>query len=262
MKHRDEINEIRDMIDVMKPSNNVNFSHTIYDEELTEGVTYLSKNDTGLSSDVIVDTGETYKYSNHPLCLYVVDGKNVHPVSITEVPSSFDGYNVPNDIIIFIRQNLNTLIEVADLKIDGYEFFERIEEWEKSDHGVSFIAEMSTFPPQKTGLPVYVYIDDTGSYKNSGHNQSYRMKFQQDKDITNPRKWLPIAIPSLEIMDKDTVPSCTIPKRDVNMVLEWAKANLELLLDLRDGKITGEYFKKNMLKIENIKVILSSQSKK
>ncbi len=37
-----------------------NYAKTRGDEELSEGVTYLPMRETGLSKDIIVDTGETY----------------------------------------------------------------------------------------------------------------------------------------------------------------------------------------------------------
>lgn len=108
-----------------------NYPKTIYDEELSEGVTYLTKKDTDLSVDIIVDSGETYKYYNHPLCLFVVDNDTVHPVTISPNPSSNDDYLIPKDVIAFIEQNFITLIDFANLKIDGSVFFDSLREWSR-----------------------------------------------------------------------------------------------------------------------------------
>lgn len=261
MRYNEEIEEIRSMMNTISSPQD-NYPKTIYDEELSEGVTYLTRKDTDLSVDIIVDSGETYKVYSHPLCLFVVDGDIVHPVTISHKPSSNNGYNIPQDVINFIEQNFVVLIEFANLKIDGSKFFNAIREWKREkDNQVHIVAEMSTYSPESTGLPVWVYVDDTGSYLNSGHNGSYRIKFQQDKEIKNPRLWMPIALPSLEIMDKETVPPCTIPQRKVNKVIEWAKGNLELLIKLRDKEISGTDFEARMLKMKDIKVLLDSKTK-
>ena len=126
-------------------------------------------------------------------------------------------------------------------------------------YSASYVTEMSNYGPDKTGLPIWVYIDDTNSYLNSGHNGSYRMKFQQDKDISNPRMWMPIAIPSMEIMDNGNLPPIKIPQKHVNLVLTWANGNLELLERLRDGLINGVEFKQQMKTMKEIEVMTASE---
>lgn len=213
MRHNDEIKEIRNMMNTMVSSNRGNFPTSIHDDELSEGVTYLTTRDTNLSADIIVDSGETYKEYKHPLCLFIVDGEIVHPITISNNPSATDGYEIPRDIFNFIVQNVDILFDFANMRMDGSKFFAFLREWKSGDNKTTLVAEMSTYSPESTELPVWIYVDDTGSWKRSGHNQSYRMKFQQDRNITSPRKWMPIAIPSLEIMDKETVPPCTIQQK-------------------------------------------------
>ena len=120
------------------------------------------------------------------------------------------------------------------------------------------VVEMATYGPEQTGLPVKVYVDDTKSYMRSGHNQSYRFKYQQDTNISNPRQWIPVTIPDLQIMNNGKLPPSVIQQRKVNLVLQWAKGNMNLLLQLRDDKINGEYFKENMKTLDEIKVIITS----
>lgn len=104
------------------------YASRITDTELTECVTYLHSEETNLPCDIIVDTGETYKVSGHPLCLYVVEGEKVIPIDIIPgIATVPDG--VPVEIIGFIRDNYDTLCLVADMKIDGFEFLDRIEAW-------------------------------------------------------------------------------------------------------------------------------------
>ena len=96
-----------------------NYAKTRGDEELREGVTYLPMRETGLSKDIIVDTGETYIWCKHELCLYVVEGDNVYPVLISDTPTSPTGKEVPEDIATFIKDNIVILTQVADMEIDG-----------------------------------------------------------------------------------------------------------------------------------------------
>lgn len=112
-------------------NNQSGYSSRITDVELTECVTYLHERETGLPCDVIVDTGESYKEYHHPLCLYVVEGEKVIPVDIVgDMEAVPDG--VPSEILGFIRDNYDTLCLVADMEIDGYEFFDRLGEWAAS----------------------------------------------------------------------------------------------------------------------------------
>jgi hypothetical protein len=101
------------------------YAQTLQDEELTEGVTYLHQRDTGLPCDIIVDCGKTYEYYNHPLCLYIVNGNNVYPVDIVKETTS--SLEIPSEIIMFIKDNYDSLCAFVNMEIDGPEFFDIIE---------------------------------------------------------------------------------------------------------------------------------------
>lgn len=260
MGHNDEISNIRKMINKVCSYDLIkNYATSFSDEELRDGVTYLSAKETGLSKDIIVDNGENYKIFNHPLCVYIVEGDSVFPITVDSNPVSPYGFDAPKDITIFIEHNRELLKNFADLNIDAPEFFNNIRSFAKNIQiEPCLVSEMSQYGPNDTGLPMYVYIDDTGSYQNSGHNGSYRMKFQQDKSIKNPRLWMPITIPGLEVMEKGSIPPCKEPQRNVNLVITWAKYNLSLLVKLRDGEISGMDFEKQMKTMEEIKVMMAS----
>ena len=267
MNHSKEINEIKDMLDGLRKKNDKsaffkNCPTRRYDDELTEGVSFISGKSVGLPCDIIVDTGATYKYYNHPLCLFVINGDKVIPVTIQEQPLAKEGAMVPVEVISFIIDNLKILTDVANLKISGGEFYRRLREYVNSKNEVRLIGEMSNFGPEDTGLDVWVYVDDTDSYLKSGHRGSYRIKFQQDKDIWNQRKWMPITIPGLKIMKSKGIPPCKIKKSQVNNVIIWAKGNLDLLMALRDHVITGMEFEEKMLKYKDVKVLLDSKCNK
>jgi len=105
---------------------------SLQDEELKEGVTYLSKKDTSLSKDIIVDRGETYKIYNHSLCLYIVNNNEAYPVLISNTPTCPIGIDIPSDIETFIRNEVEVLTKFANMEIDGWEFFDAIRDYKNS----------------------------------------------------------------------------------------------------------------------------------
>ena len=221
-----------------------NYAVDFNSEEFND-YTKLAKKDTGLPYDIYVDCEFAYKRYNHSLCLYVdIDGKPI-PVKLSYNPVPIGG-RVPNFDVLktFIRKNYVTLIYYANFKISGGEFFRRLDK-NLNDETIN---ELTSYSPQDTNLPVWVWIDDNQSYKRSGHNQSYRMKFQQDPDIHETRLWMPLLLPSLEIHESDTIPRCKIQQRKINKVIQWAKLNMEALLLLKDAKITGDDFTTKYLK--------------
>lgn len=261
MRYTEEIREIRKMINEGVEYND-NFAHKRTDEELQDYVSYLSTKNTGLSKDILVDTGENYKFYNHPLCIYVVadDKETVYPVIVSEKPFSPTGVEVPSDILLFVMRSTKFLKEAADVVIGTDVFFDYIEEYREQLKSTRMVGEMTNMPPQLTGLPVWVYVDDTKSYLTSGHNGSYRIKFQQDKSLSSPRMWMPMLIPSLEIMNNGKLPPIKISQKAVNNVKMWAKGNLELLERLKTGEIDGEYFRKNAKTLKTVKILLSSET--
>lgn len=261
----DDKREIRKMINKFIPNKlNENYATKRTNNELDEYVTYIEKDDSGLSKDIIVDCGENYKYYNHPLCIYVVEDDNmsVYPVTVSATPQAPFGNNVPPDITAFVQNSVNILKGVADVTISGGEFFDYLDTYQERNKGSKLVGEMSNLSPQDTGLPVWVYVDDTKSFNRSGHSGSYRIKFQQDKSLKEYRLWMPLAIPSLEIMNNGKLPPCKISQKDINSVIAWAKGNTNLLLQLKDQKISGKLFKKQMLKLNDVKVLLDSELNK
>jgi hypothetical protein len=82
--------------------------------------------------NIIIDTGETYKYYKHPMCLYVVTGETVTPVTISSNPEVYgDRDHVSSDVIQFIIDNQTLLKQVADMTIDGWDFYDGIEKYLK-----------------------------------------------------------------------------------------------------------------------------------
>lgn len=127
------ISEIRldkeySLLYMLGDSNKSIFASKITDEELSEGVTYLTKSDTGLPCDIIVDCGKTYEYYNHPLCLYVVQGEDVIPVLISKDTRNNNSFVSP-EVLNFIKTNYKYLKMFANNRIGAPRFFERIEKY-------------------------------------------------------------------------------------------------------------------------------------
>ena len=92
----------------------------------------LSAKDIGLSKDIIVDSAETYKYFHHPLCIYVVDDDNVYPIVVSQTPDTPHGQKASPDIIMFVQHFANALKELADMNIDGGDFFCMIDQYKNN----------------------------------------------------------------------------------------------------------------------------------
>ena len=222
------------------------FSRTSKSKEL-EDYTYLSPSDTGLPAGIYVDAGQAYQTYNHPLCIYIADPiylSRIYPIVVSFQPycpihPNFD----INPFYNFIKKNISALYDYADMSISSPMFYKLIDE--SRAESMSLINEMGNYYPEETGLPVTVWIDETQAYKRSPHPNSYRMKFQQDKDLFNYHSWMPILIPDLTIHRTDKIPKCKISQRDINKVFQWAQQNMAGLLLLKDAIITGKEFSEN-----------------
>jgi hypothetical protein len=104
--------------------------------------------------------------------------------------------------------------------------------------------EMSALKKKRSKLPVNLYLDDTGSYKKSGHWK--RIKFQGDHgDTTNFQNLITMSISdSPEIFPKNI--KIKIPVKEIEQVKQFVIKNAKLLSDLADEKIDIEDFIKNM----------------
>lgn len=265
--YKQEINEITDILNTIRNSNGLstdNFPKTLGNEEFTENYTCLKGETTGLPCLATFDTGEQYKYYKHPLAMFIINGsiqdKNtpVIPVTIEDSPKVFGDIAFSQEVCNFIKRNKQLLIDAANLDIDGADFVDGIIADREKQNRInndqySSVCEMSTLKPETTGLPVWIYVDDTQAFMRSGHSGSYRIKYQPKNGSKNPRDWLPIIIPSCKPVIK------TNDKKLEKQVIEWAKLNMDLLLKIRDMQINISEFKNKMHKINNEKVIFDSE---
>lgn len=107
--------------------------------------------------------------------------------------------------------------------------------------------EMACLRKNKTGLPVNIYVDDSGAWKESGH--ANRIKFQRDKgDRPITRDMIPMSIEdNPQILAPN--PNMELSTSDVNAVKRFVVANRVLLEKLGNTEIDIEDFIKEMIRL-------------
>jgi hypothetical protein len=89
----------RELTEIMKRVVNEVFENSSYASKLSdselEDFTYLSKTDTSLPYEIFVDSGQGYKRNRHPLCLYIVHGQNLIPVTVSSINFSIVDFPQP-----------------------------------------------------------------------------------------------------------------------------------------------------------------------
>ena len=112
--------------------------------------------------------------------------------------------------------------------------------------------EMATLRKSRSGLPVNLYLDDSGSYLDGGHGP--RIKFQPDKgNSPNTRSMIPMTI-----SDDPTIPLRNYQSRldgvgsnDISLIMSFVIANKENLLRLcdRNDEYDISNFLEDMVKV-------------
>ena len=112
--------------------------------------------------------------------------------------------------------------------------------------------EMATLRKARSGLPVNLYLDDSGSYLDGGHGP--RIKFQPDKgNSLNTRSMIPMTI-----SDDPTIPLRNYQSRldgvgsnDISLIMSFVIANKENLLRLcdRNDEYDISNFLEDMVKV-------------
>lgn len=106
--------------------------------------------------------------------------------------------------------------------------------------------EMACLRKNKTGLPVNIYVDDSGAWKQSGH--ANRIKFQKDKgDRPVTLDMIPMSIED-EPRILVSKPKMELSESDINAVKKFVVANKELLEKLGNTEIDIEDFIKDMIR--------------
>jgi hypothetical protein len=112
--------------------------------------------------------------------------------------------------------------------------------------------EMTTLRKTRSGLPVNLYLDDSGSYLNAGHGP--RIRFQPDKgNCPNIRSIIPMTI-----SDEPTIPIKNYQSRlngvgsnDISLIMSFVISNKTNLLRLCDRNDEYDFsnFLEDMVKV-------------
>jgi len=104
------------------------------------------------------------------------------------------------------------------------------------------LLEMSALKKSMSGLPVNLYLDDTGSYKKSKHWK--RIKFQADHgDRTNHGNLVTMTISSNPQIYPPNI-AIKLPSKEIEKVKKFVISNEKLLSDLADEKINiGDFLR-------------------
>ena len=94
---------------------------------------------------------------------------------------------------------------------------------------------MATLKKKRSGLPVNLYLDDSGSYVNGGH--APRIKFQANRnDSSDTRQMIPMTIsddPEIPVDYKQQLDG--VKENDIKTIKQFVIANKDNLLRLCDS---------------------------
>jgi hypothetical protein len=108
------------------------------------------------------------------------------------------------------------------------------------------LEEMSGLRKPDTGLPVNLWLDETGAYKQGGHWK--RIKFQGDysNNINRNNLFSMTISDDPQIMPPEAESKIKLPAKDIEKIKLFVKNNTGLLSKLADQKITFAMFIRQM----------------
>lgn len=218
-----------------------------FEREINEdlwGYVEMKSDKIGLPTTIFVDVNNSYKYYNHPPCLYVANSymsyDDLIPIGISPNPKI---YKMPKKLGIhrgdlfkimnFISNNYKNLLELANEKIDYRIFHQRLRGIYEARQ---LLVEMPIINTLITGLPLNIWIDK-GNHQNKCEHGA-RIKFQSSSD-PNPYKWASITLPDMMIPKNHHI---EVKQQDVNKVLEFVQLNYDNLMKLVKQEIDYEEF--------------------
>lgn len=130
---------------------------------------------------------------------------------------------------------LERRVELLELRVKKCRMDSDLFDNRRSVNERSNAFEMATLRKSRSGLPVNLYLDDSGSYLDGDHGP--RIKFQPDKgNSPNTRSMIPMTI-----SDEPTIPLRNYQSRldgvgsnDISLIMLFVIANKENLLRLCD----------------------------
>ena len=223
-----------------------------YIQEINEdlwGYVEMKPEKIGLPITVFLDVNASYKYYNHPPCLYAANSymsyDELIPIKLSTNPKILmmpqnlgvhrgDLFKIMN----FISRNSKNLLELANEKIDYRVFHQRLRGLSEARQ---FLVEMPIINTAITGLPLDIWIDKGNHQEKCEHGA--RIKFKSSSE-PNPYKWASITLPDMEIPKDHQI---KVRQRDVNKVLEFVRLNHDNLMRLVNRDIDYDEFLAKMI---------------
>lgn len=109
-----------------------------------------------------------------------------------------------------------------------------------------------TLKSEDSGLPINLWIDNTCSYQNSGHIGSYRLKIQPNPSEKSTKNFVPMLLPSCEIVNRDEIKFSDVI---INKVKEFALKNMDFLMYMSQNPCSKEEVYKNLVNVDGFNII-------
>lgn len=115
----------------------------------------------------------------------------------------------------------------------------------KEDKEILF--EMTNLRKKHTGLPMNIWLDDIGAYRNIKHNVP-RIKFQNDKSDKVLDNTIPISIDKENPQILTKTVQLKLPQKDFKKLYDFIKDNYDLLIKFWNQEIDIFEFMSDMKK--------------
>lgn len=221
-----------------------------------EEFTVLYPNETGLPVSIYLDDGYAAKTFSHPVVLFVQNSYNhldrtyrhlicltanerVENVFNTELRIRFEDYA---KVRYWVFNHIDLIRDLSNREIDIVEF---LKEYRNSQgHKKRFVAEnvdtdsqhmineMAILNGSLFGLPYAIWIDNTQTWRTSGH--SPRIKIQSTNRSKNTRTWNPFILSDIEFAEVNN----DIKKysaKDIKTIKKFVTANLDFIKEVTCG---------------------------
>lgn len=207
-----------------------------------EGFDVLYTYETNLPHNIFIDDCQSYKTHNRNLCFLIFHNDIFYPFSIANGEIICEN-ETPFNEEIYIKLGkclFNELIMCANEELFIIDMLHCIQKF--SEKNMELLKEYYIkLTPNQTGIQIPIYIDSTASFDKSGHNGSYRLKFQGSSDMKNTDEFIPMLLPSLEI-PKEFESRIKFSNKVVDDVREFAATNMDLLMKLSHKEIGIDEF--------------------
>lgn len=223
------------------------------EDELMEYL-YLPKSVTGLKVDCFADDGGSFVIHDHPLWFYFTnsyeDNFDILPLSIEKNPKilvanpelhiSMEDFTMVKQYVSINRKLL------SDLGTDQITNADYMKHAATLVHSFSQpntkITEMSKLRPEQSGLPITIWLDDSGAYHKSGHGP--RIKIPNNPGITKSNTFASMTISD----DPNLMHETQLPSKTIKKIKEFVINNKDLLLQLAEKQISMETFQEKLIK--------------